>query len=315
MNRLRKWGGRFLLRIVRVGSWILIIGSLISFLFPSLYFSELFCHFRLQHSVLLFIALLILLKHKNWIFKGLLLLAFIANVSPILPYWGFSSSAKNEEGFRVCSINVLSYSHTYEKVIGYIQEENPEVVVLIEVNARWKKALEPLRVTYPYQVDASAEGNYGMMLISKKPFSSSRIEYTSFMRTPMIVATLTDGLTVAGVHFRSPDLYEKFLARNQTYRTIARRKEFYPENTIFIGDFNTTTYSIHLRRFIRDMKLRDSRIGRGLFSSWPSVFPPLWVPIDHALVSDKLQVIRREKGPHIGSDHFPILLEVRHPDF
>ena len=304
-----------MLRTARIGSWFLIFGSLISFLFPTLYFSELFCHFKLQNSILLLLAVLIFLKNKSWMFKGLLLLAFLSNVYHLIPYISFGPSHDDREGVVVCSINVLSYSQTYEEVMDYIQRADPEVVVLIEVNQRWKEALSPLQATYPYQVDASAEGNYGMMLISKTPFSSSRIEYTSFMRTPMILATLPNGLTVAGVHYRSPDLYEKFLARNQTYRSIANRRAFYPENILFMGDFNTTTYSIHLRRFMKAMKLTDSRIGRGLFSTWPTLFPPLWVPIDHALVSDKLQIIRREKGPHVGSDHFPILVEVFHPDF
>ncbi|MEM6768161.1 MAG: endonuclease/exonuclease/phosphatase family protein [Bacteroidota bacterium] len=315
---MRRFRQRFIKASKLVG-WIwlytLLGGTFISYLFPAVYVSELFCHFRLQHVICLCAAIIILWKNSRWIIFSLTLIGLTANFLPLFSLVGKIPVENQRESLTLCSINVLSYSQTYEKVITYLEKEDPEVVVLIEMNERWKVALDSLRLTYPYVVDASAEGNYGMMLFSKLPFEWERIEYLGPMQSPMIVVRLLAGVTVAGVHFRSPDLYEKFLARNHTYQTVGNRKKQYPEPYIFMGDFNTTTYSVYLQEFVQKMELVDSRKGRGLYSSWPSLFFPLWVPIDHAFVSEGLGVVRRETGGYLGSDHLPILLEVLTPDF
>jgi len=36
----------------------------------------------------------------------------------------------------------------------------------------------------------------------------------------------------------------------------------------------------------------------------------LSIAIDHALVTEKIAVIDREVGPNIGSDHYPLTLEI-----
>jgi endonuclease/exonuclease/phosphatase family metal-dependent hydrolase len=58
------------------------------------------------------------------------------------------------------------------------------------------------------------------------------------------------------------------------------------------------------------MGLRDSREGFGLQNSWPAYWPWLSITIDHCLVSRDIRLIDRKVGPDIGSDHYPVLVEV-----
>ncbi len=61
--------------------------------------------------------------------------------------------------------------------------------------------------------------------------------------------------------------------------------------------------------------LLDSRRGFGVQRSWPtsmkvSILGTMRIPIDHALVSRDVKVLDRRVGPFIGSDHFPIMVDI-----
>lgn len=56
--------------------------------------------------------------------------------------------------------------------------------------------------------------------------------------------------------------------------------------------------------------MKDSSEGRGLQWSWPAGFRPLAIPIDHCLTSSGLRIDSRGMGPYIGSDHFPLVVDL-----
>src|SRR5262249_6462450 len=78
---------------------------------------------------------------------------------------------------------------------------------------------------------------------------------------------------------------------------------------IIIGDLNSTDGSAHFRDLLRVSGLRDSRLGFGRQPSWPTM-GFYRIAIDHALVSDDLAVVDRRPGPNVGSDHFPLILDL-----
>jgi endonuclease/exonuclease/phosphatase (EEP) superfamily protein YafD len=59
-------------------------------------------------------------------------------------------------------------------------------------------------------------------------------------------------------------------------------------------------------------ELRNSQVGFGLqptFSSQSNLL--LRVPIDHLVHSGALEVTDRRLGPPLGSDHFPLLVDLQ----
>src|SRR5262249_38286126 len=74
-------------------------------------------------------------------------------------------------------------------------------------------------------------------------------------------------------------------------------------------DLNTTAGSPHFAEFLRVSGLRDSRFGFGPQPSWPT-WSPLRLTIDHAFLSADLAVAGRRPGPDIGSDHYPLILDL-----
>jgi endonuclease/exonuclease/phosphatase (EEP) superfamily protein YafD len=80
-----------------------------------------------------------------------------------------------------------------------------------------------------------------------------------------------------------------------------------------VGDLNASPWSSPFRGLVSDGGLRNSQLGFGLQPSFSAktIFP-LRVPIDHLLHSQDLRVTDRRLGPPMGSDHFPLVVDLQH---
>ena len=78
-----------------------------------------------------------------------------------------------------------------------------------------------------------------------------------------------------------------------------------------MGDFNATPWSFPFRRLLSSTDLSNSARGYGLDLSYPANGNLLVrVPIDHLLFSGGLAVVDRRLGPAMGSDHFPLTVDL-----
>ena len=69
--------------------------------------------------------------------------------------------------------------------------------------------------------------------------------------------------------------------------------------------------SSHFADLIQAADLHNAAAGHGWIGTWPQWFWPARIPIDHILIKGPLIVTRFKRGPAIGSDHFPVLAELR----
>ena len=82
---------------------------------------------------------------------------------------------------------------------------------------------------------------------------------------------------------------------------------------ILVGDFNLTPWSFALRRIDRTYGLE--RRDRAMFS-WPGrpfahgriMSPTPFLPIDHIYAGSAWRTVKIERGPLVGSDHYPVLV-------
>jgi endonuclease/exonuclease/phosphatase (EEP) superfamily protein YafD len=78
------------------------------------------------------------------------------------------------------------------------------------------------------------------------------------------------------------------------------------------GDLNDVAWSRTSRQLQQTAALRDPRVGRGLFATFNANLPAGWRwPLDHVFVSDDFALCALERPGDIGSDHFPLLVDVR----
>ncbi len=277
---------------------------------------DLSSHFRLQYLLGLVLCSL-LLTLKGRLHLALTLLPFVLiNLALVLRcYLGLPELGEpGLPSLRVASLNLWISNQDYPAVTRFLEAEQPDVLLLMEFTHAWEAELESVLATYPYQLNA-ARGDYsGMGLYSRVPLLEAEVLPPVAGLTPWLKARLVwEGrpLLLLGSHPPAPRSAESSAQRNVQLAAMASYLVQQAEPVLVLGDLNITDWSPYFQVLLRQAKLRDSRWGRGLQTSWPAFLPaPLRIAIDHALVSPGVLVRQRRLGPRVGSDHLPVLLEL-----
>jgi endonuclease/exonuclease/phosphatase (EEP) superfamily protein YafD len=113
-----------------------------------------------------------------------------------------------------------------------------------------------------------------------------------------------------GVHLHWPMTPGEARIRNRQLTRVAAIANATSGPLVVAGDFNVTPWSPHFRRVLATSGLRDCALGQGLGASWPAPATWLGIRIDHCLASAHWRVLDARVGPHLGSDHRPIIVEL-----
>lgn len=293
---------------------MLLLASVLPSIFPNFWVIDILSNFKLQIIIsllLIFVTNFIAKKDK-----------FIFLISLVLIFWNSSflyglyipsktDKTNRLEGVKIVCINLLSSNNDSKKVIEYIKSKNPDILVLLEYNPKWAGLLKTVTNQYGFEKKVVRNDNFGIGFFSKVP-SEMFVTYFDETEVPSIKANLKiedKSLEILATHPLPPVGQEKFNARNSHLRSIAKRRNEFNENFILVGDLNTSSFSKHFKNLLAQTKLRDSRNGLGIMPTWPASHWLFQTALDHFLVSDKIEVVKRETGLHIGSDHLPIYME------
>ncbi len=304
-----------------VGPWgllssamaIVCISTVVGFLGRLWWPFELASHFRAQYFFFLLASTFLFLIGRKW--KGAILAGVFAliNLSLIVPFHlGTPSAHSGGRTYRALLINVNKSNQAYGKVRKLIRSVKPDFMVLVEVNQTWVDELQKTQDNYPFLRSLPREDSFGIALFSRIAFEHAEIRNMGNADFPSVVARFEiDGqpLTVIGTHLYSPTGRTYLGYRNHQLAELAQVVSSQKGLVMVLGDLNTTSWSPFFRDLLRKTGLRDSRKGFGLQPTWPTTFPPLWVPIDHCLVSLGVIVHNRKTGPNVGSDHYPIVVD------
>jgi endonuclease/exonuclease/phosphatase (EEP) superfamily protein YafD len=78
--------------------------------------------------------------------------------------------------------------------------------------------------------------------------------------------------------------------------------------TVVAGDLNDVAWSPTTELFLRLSGLLDPRVGRGFYNSYHADHWLVRYPLDHVFHSHDFRLFELRTMPHIGSDHFPVLI-------
>lgn len=211
---------------------------------------------------------------------------------------------------RVLSFNLLASNGNYDEVISYIRTSGADLVVLHEGTRSWERALTRANLAYEITETRARSDAYGTVVLA--PFGSTVESFGFGLTDPRAVEIkLPHGVAVLAIHPLSP--YNGFRAsQNQMQLQFAADWASSQDSAaIVVGDFNSSPWSYGFRRLMADSHLLNSERGFGLELSYPARAIPLFqVPIDHLLYSDDLAVVDRQLGPSLGSDHFPLMVDL-----
>ena len=215
----------------------------------------------------------------------------------------------------ILASNVLMENEDTKRLAELIEAENPDAVLLMETDARWRRALDPVLAKYPTIVDAPKDNHYGIVFATRLEAVDARVVRLTPDETPAIFAELRDAagrtFRLIGLHPRPPVPGQDTDERDTQMAYAARfaRDEDLP--VVVMGDFNEAAWSRTARYFKKVGGYVDPRTGRGMFASWHADHPLARSPIDQIYVTPDVAVAEFRIGPHVGSDHFPVIVRIR----
>lgn len=240
---------------------------------------------------------------------GVLLLCAAANVFVIL--WATRPSRERVEGptVRLFFSNLREVNQSSAPVLDWVGRERPDLFVCAEVHRHWRLALKALEPEYPF-VAGSNQGD--VMIFSRRPFAAEPLEL--FAEIGHAVVARVEGLTVVGLHTASPESRLRKDALDELFAKVGAAVRETTGPLVVVGDFNASPWTPPVRRLMAATGLRC--VPGALGGSYPAELGgrrvPTWlgIPIDIVLTGRGARATRRRRGPPVGSDHWPISVEL-----
>lgn len=225
-----------------------------------------------------------------------------------------SDMRDGDTAVRVAFSNVLIVNDDTSRLVAWIDGSDPDIVVATEVSPRHVERMAGAMADYPFRVLESREHPFGMVVYSRYPISDEAVtefaDGTPSTSDPVMVTvgveTLAGTLHVTGLHLSTPVTPRRLARRNEQLAAAGDILARLDAPKLVVGDFNATPWSAGLRAFL----LKTGLFGFNTRPTWPVWFGFAGIPIDHAFASRDLRIIDIETGPHIGSDHRPLLIDV-----
>ncbi|WP_394907933.1 endonuclease/exonuclease/phosphatase family protein [uncultured Mesonia sp.] len=289
-----------------------------------------FPRIQLFFTALVGFVLIALIPHKHkltqYVIMACLIVGLGLNLRYLLPYTILSPKdvpqAENitakDQVFSVFLSNVKMKNNQHQALLDLIKEKEPDLVLLMEVNARWDQAVKSLAKDYPYVKKAINEKAYGMALYSKIPWKNAQVHYLNNEHVPSIITEmeLASGkrFTLYNMHPVPPKHFEHLPDnKGQQEKELIKMGRMIKQNQLaclVMGDMNDVVWS-HVDPLTKTKDLlKDVRVGRGVF---PSFHTQKWYmrwPLDHIFTTEGFRVKTLERLPSIGSDHFPLYAEL-----
>jgi endonuclease/exonuclease/phosphatase (EEP) superfamily protein YafD len=207
---------------------------------------------------------------------------------------------------KIIQFNVWGGNPNVDRTVAWLLAQNADIIVLEEsggvgpylVKGGYRKSCEWC-ATNIFSKTEAIESNGPEEWFDRRPKVSSATFRDSF-----------GPFTLLGVHLPWPN---KFVREKGAYAALKAMVGEHPsDRLIIVGDFNSTPWSFQRQR--EDADLGVLRRTRNLFS-WPAeqvshnklpaLFPVL--PIDHVYAGPGWATVSVQRGPRLGSDHYPIV--------
>lgn len=305
--------------VVAVLGVLVAAASLAAFAGRWVWWLDLLANFRAQYVVVLTL-LGLLVAASRWRRTGfavlgvallnLLLVAPLYVVSPPRPTPGAPT-------VEVLSFNLLSDNRSYNEVVEYLGAVDADLVLLHEASRPWEVALESADLPYQVIRGRSEDLIFGTLVLVPGPVEAVSYGFAADEPRAISLTYTPEGwprpIEVLSVHPLAPSTSERARLRDAQ---LAFAADWARERTgpyLVAGDLNASPWSWGFRRLLQGTGLRNSQLGYGLHASFPARSTVLLrVPIDHLLHSEELAVRDRRLGPALGSDHFPLRVELEY---
>lgn len=243
---------------------------------------------------------------------GHYLINYTPLVHPVVPT--ATAQQAQENAFHLVIANVKMKNRNAELLLEQLNKQDPDLILLTEIDSWWDQQLNLLSERYPYQREVINEVAYGMGLYSKFPLEDIQVDYLQNAKVPSISGTVAlengNKFRLFCVHPVPPPHFRKH-PDNSGQSEVALikigksvEKTAYP--AVVAGDFNDVVWSYTDALTQTENLLHDVRVGRGFYNSFNAEKWYMKWPLDHIFVTEHFSLLTLERLPSIGADHFPI---------
>ena len=296
--------------LVALVALLLALMSLLAYLGRFSWVLDNLASFRPQLSVALLVLLLLLLLGRWPRTAAAVGLVALINIATLVPLFVAPQNTDADADVRILSFNLLSDNEQFAEVIDYIRQTQADLVVLHEASRPWEEAIAEADLGYEMTITKPDNDIFGSLILAPP---GAAVESFGFrVADPRAVeVVMPAGLTVLAIHPVSPSNPRRADLRNQQLALATEWVKRQDGPVVVVGDFNAGPFSYPYRRLRAQTGLADSIRGYGLENSYPASAPAiLRVSIDHLLYSEGVRVINRDLGPALGSDHFPLTVDL-----
>ena len=230
-------------------------------------------------------------------------------VSLAFAYSPIDAADSKAPRLRVASSNIFVGNKDASKLLlPWIAERKPDVLMVQEVSPAMAAELEKL-ADYPHRMVVGRVDGFGIALLSKHPLANVRL-IPGEGDTPAIGATMTwqgKEVELVAAHPLPPITASLYARRNHRLAQLADGLAQGGKPAIIAGDFNATPWSSG----VKVVEERGLRRATSPVPTWPAQLGPFaLIPIDQVMVSKDWAVVGRQRGPDVGSDHFPVEVDL-----
>ncbi|UII20046.1 endonuclease/exonuclease/phosphatase family protein [Fulvivirga ligni] len=228
------------------------------------------------------------------------------------------TSPKEGSSLSIMMSNVYQFNEEYHRLVEVVKDVQPDVLIAVETDMKWEEGIKEIDNYYPYTIKYPLDNTYGILLYSKLELQCSEIKFMVEEGIPSIhtYVKLENGQMVKlyAIHPEppSPTENERSTERDAELYLVAKEVEQVEGPVIVAGDLNDVAWSHSTRIFQRISRLLDPRKGRGFFNTFHAKIPLLRWPLDHVFHSNDFKLLDIKRLPGIGSDHFPMYIELAH---
>ena len=214
--------------------------------------------------------------------------------------------------------NVLTTNDKYHLLLAEIDKHQPDIILTLESDKAWEKALDTIEPDYPHVVRIPLDNLYGMHLYSRLPLVDTEVKFLLSDDIPSIhtKVILRSGkqIQLYCLHPKPPsptEAYESTL-RDAELLLVGKHIEEQNKTTIVMGDLNDVAWSKTTQLFQRVSGLLDPRVGRHFINTFHADYPLFRWSLDHVFHSPDFSLIEMKRLSHVGSDHFPVLTRLQY---
>ncbi len=298
-------------KLVITASLVLFIPQIFALLAEVNWFFELWIHYIAYYTIIAALLILICIKNGLWKTATALTLILALNLPVFVSYYQTPSQipAAGEE-IKVFSANFFYLNEDFETIKTVIEDEDPDVIAILEANIRWIAKKDEYKEKYPYTYITDDFGPFGIVVMSKFPAEFKQIKWGE---QNAIEAVIEGKYKVLAVHTHAPVHKSWAAARNNYFEELADEINRSELPTVVMGDFNSTPWSPYFKDIIEKTSLKEARMGYGLVPTWNANLPLFWIPIDHILTTDDIEVLDFHRGAYTSADHYPVVASLRLP--